>query len=166
MQRQETARLFEVWWEKHQDQSVKAEDLDWEVRSVLNPNDKPRQWVTVKLQGLTGTRLAGFVLTREAAIGKWGTATYSLKRTDDPKTKPAWRGPHGGHRGRPNPEAPMGPMANDHPAIHFAPTRTCAHCRKPFGLGEKPVPVKDSNGVRVVVHSGDCERAITKGEAA
>ena len=41
---------------------------------------------------MPATRIAGFVLTRQAAIGKWGKATYALKKT-------AEDGDHRGHRG-------------------------------------------------------------------
>jgi hypothetical protein len=35
-----------------------------------------------QLEKLAGTRLAGFVFTRQAPAGKWGAATYALKKTE------------------------------------------------------------------------------------
>jgi hypothetical protein len=43
-----------------------------------------------------GTRMAGFVLTRQAPAGKWGVATYALETT----------GGQDGHRGHSAEEPP------------------------------------------------------------
>jgi hypothetical protein len=40
-----------------------------------------RQYLSAYLEGLAGTRLGGFVITRQASPGKWGAATYKLQRT-------------------------------------------------------------------------------------
>ena len=60
-------------------------------------------------QSVAGTRMAGFVLTRQVPVGKWGKTTYALKKT-------AEEGDHRGHRGHRG--APQSDDAND--ASHHA----------------------------------------------
>ena len=80
-QRQETADLFEVWWKKHGDRPIAASKLHDDVKQAADPQKRGRQHLASKLANLTGTRLAGWVLTRQAPIGHWGAATYALKKT-------------------------------------------------------------------------------------
>jgi hypothetical protein len=102
--RQEVGDLFTLWWEKHGDQPVAVSQLDPCVIQVADPQGRGRQYLSVRLEKLAGTRIAGFVLTRQAAIGKWGKATYALEKT-------AEDGDHRGHRGirsrRKPPRTPM-----------------------------------------------------------
>jgi hypothetical protein len=90
--RQEVGDLFTLWWERHGDQPVAVSQLDDNVKEVADPQGRGRQYLTVRLEKLAGTRIAGFVLTRQQPIGKWGKATYALKKT-------AEDGDHRGHRG-------------------------------------------------------------------
>jgi hypothetical protein len=90
--RQWVAELFNAWWMKHADQPVTVRQLNDDVRHAADPQERGRQYIASQLKGLAGTRMAGFVLTRQAAIGKWGAATYALKKTADD-------GEHRGHRG-------------------------------------------------------------------
>jgi hypothetical protein len=80
--RQATADLFAIWWEKHRDRPVKVRDLHEDVKQAVDPQDRGRQYLASQLGKLASTRLAGFVFTREAPAGKWGAATYALKKTD------------------------------------------------------------------------------------
>jgi hypothetical protein len=80
--RQATADLFAIWWEKHHDWPVKVRDLHDDVKQAVDPQDRGRQHVASQLAKLSGTRIAGFVFTRQAPAGKWGAATYALKKTD------------------------------------------------------------------------------------
>ena len=91
--RQMIGDLYLVWWDKHQDKPVAASALCDEAKQAADPQGRGRQYLVSLLENLTGTRMAGFVLTRQASTGKWGAATYALKRTN--------AGPeqHGGHRG-------------------------------------------------------------------
>ncbi|MFP6888821.1 MAG: hypothetical protein VCF07_03545, partial [Nitrospinota bacterium] len=91
-QRQVIGELFSIWWEKHQDQPTTIRNLNDEVRQVADPQDRGRQYLSARLEKLDGTRTAGFVLTRQASAGKWGAATYALKKTVGPDK-------HRGHRG-------------------------------------------------------------------
>ena len=80
--RQAIATLFDVWWSKHHAYLVTANDLHDDVKHAADPQARGRQYLAAYLEKLTGTRLGGFVLTRQASPGKWGAATYKLQRTD------------------------------------------------------------------------------------
>jgi len=79
--RQSVADLFAIWWDKHQDHPVAVRQLHDDVKHALDPQGRGRQYVSSQVEKLAGTRMAGFVLTRQAPAGKWGAATYALKRT-------------------------------------------------------------------------------------
>ena len=79
--RQRTAEIFRAWWEAHGSRAVAATDLDPAVVSVIDPHNKGRQYVVSVLQSLEGTRLAGFLMTRQKPAGHWGTSTYCLEKT-------------------------------------------------------------------------------------
>jgi hypothetical protein len=57
-----------------------AHRLDLEVQKIIDPHGRGRQHVAAQLEKLAGTRIAGFVLSRQAPVGKWGAATYTLSR--------------------------------------------------------------------------------------
>jgi hypothetical protein len=80
-ERQEVADLYALWWSKHSHLPVAAANLDPEVRNLINPQGRARQFVASRLEKLVGTRAAGFVLTRQRPPGKWGHATYALQKT-------------------------------------------------------------------------------------
>lgn len=81
--RAEIIEVFEIWWQKHQDQPVAAKDLHEDVKQALNPLGLKRQFLASRLQQLTGTRIAGWVLLQQPSIGRHGAATYVLRRSDD-----------------------------------------------------------------------------------
>lgn len=58
-----------------------------------------RQYLSSRLEKLDKTRMAGFVLTRQGAVGKWGAATYALLQS-------AGQEHHRGHRGDNTDELP------------------------------------------------------------
>src|SRR5262249_33509933 len=84
--------------------------------------NRGRQWQATALQKLAGTRIAGLVLSRQAAIGKWGVATYQLKKAEndggevhrghrDDRNASVSLGQEG-HQAEPDTmEPPMAPMA-------------------------------------------------------
>jgi hypothetical protein len=92
--RQAIVTLFDVWWEHHADRPVTANDLHEEVKRLADSQGRGRQYLAAYFERLAGTRLGGYVLTRQAPPGKWGAATYALKRTD--------------------PDAPYAPYASRH----------------------------------------------------
>ena len=79
--RQEIAELFGLWWERHHDRPIAIRDLDDEVKGVVDPQGRGRQYLSSRIEKLAGTRMAGFVLTRQAPAGRWGAATYALGKT-------------------------------------------------------------------------------------
>jgi hypothetical protein len=108
--RQAILDLFTTWGERHGDQPVALSELNDAVKQVEDPQGRGRQYLSSRLEKLAGTRMAGFVLTRQASTGKWGKATYALKKT-------AEDGDHRGHRGHRvgsepfgGPTTPMTPM--------------------------------------------------------
>jgi hypothetical protein len=79
--RGQTVELFKTWDAHHGERPITAADLAGPVRALVDPQGRSRQHVEARLRGLTGTRAGGFVLTRQAPAGKWGAATYALRRT-------------------------------------------------------------------------------------
>ena len=80
--RQVIAELFAIWSEKHHDLPITIRDLHDDVLHVADPQGRGRQYQSAFLERLAGTRMAGFVLTRQPPAGKWGAATYALIPTD------------------------------------------------------------------------------------
>jgi len=79
--RQTVADLFAIWWDNHRDDPMAIRELHEDVRQALDPQGRGRQYVSSQAEKLAGTRMAGFVFTRQAPAGKWGAFTYALKRT-------------------------------------------------------------------------------------
>jgi hypothetical protein len=106
--RQTLADVIAIWWDKHQDRPVALRELHDDVRQALDPQGRGRQYIAACVERLAGTRMAGFVFTRQSPAGKWGVATYALKKTD---TALGHRD-HRGHRTeKPDSDAPYGPDA-------------------------------------------------------
>jgi hypothetical protein len=110
--RQVVAALFTIWWDRHHDHPVTVHQLHNDVKQALDPQGRGRQYISSKAEALAGTRMAGFVLTRQAPAGKWGAATYALKRTVAAKE----HRDHGGHGVEERPpacvQAPNAPVAD------------------------------------------------------
>src|SRR5262249_26882721 len=81
--RQAVVDLFTTWWEKHGDAALTISQLDEDTLRLLDPQGRGRQWQATALQKHAGTRIAGLVLSRQAPVGKWGVATYQLKKSDN-----------------------------------------------------------------------------------
>jgi hypothetical protein len=92
--RQAVAELFIAWWHHHKSEPVTAKDLHGDVRLLVDPQRRGRQFLAAVLEKLVGTRMAGFALSRQASPGKWGAATYALQNLSETEEH---RG-HGGHR--------------------------------------------------------------------
>jgi hypothetical protein len=100
--RQQVVDLFTLWWEKYGAQAMAVSELDDQVQHLADPQGRGRQYLAARLGNLAGTRIAGLVLTRQEAIGRWGKATYALKRTaenEDHRGHRGYRGPSQGHDG-------------------------------------------------------------------
>lgn len=103
--RQHVAELFHAWDKCHGSTPVKAAELDERVVKIIDPQGRGRQFIASRLATLTGTRSAGFVLTRQEAAGVWGAATYALHRTKGDDCTG-----HRDHRDDRPPMLPMPPM--------------------------------------------------------
>jgi hypothetical protein len=103
--RQAVADLFAIWWERHRDQPTAVRLLHEDVKQAADPQGRGRQHLASQLEKLAGTRMAGFVLTRQPPAGKWGAATYALKRTGTGED-------HRDHRGHSATDAPDGPYGD------------------------------------------------------
>jgi len=79
--RQSVADLFTIWWDRHHDHPVAIRQLHDDVKQALDPQGRGRQYLSSQAEKLAGTRMAGFVFSRQAPAGKWGAASYALKRT-------------------------------------------------------------------------------------
>jgi hypothetical protein len=79
--RQKIVGLFRSWWEHHGTTPITANELAEQVRAIIDPQARGRQYVASYLGRLAGTRAAGLVLTRDNSAGKWAAATYMLSNT-------------------------------------------------------------------------------------
>jgi hypothetical protein len=111
IQRQVIAELFAVWWDRHRNQAIAIRDLDENVRLVIDPHDRGRQFLSSQLQKLTGTRMAGFTLSRQPAAGRWGVTTYMVTETDKKERHRDHRGHRSGQLVHPS-DAPYAPYAH------------------------------------------------------
>ena len=50
------AELFEAWWERHHDGPIAIRDLDDDVKHLLDPQGRSRQYLSSQLEKLDGTR--------------------------------------------------------------------------------------------------------------
>jgi hypothetical protein len=86
--RQKISEIYELWWEHHEDAPMKASELNEEIRTIIDPQGRGRQFVAKAVEDLTGTRQSGFVLTRQKGQGRKAVATYALKETPSKDTPP------------------------------------------------------------------------------
>jgi hypothetical protein len=103
--RQAVAEAFARWWQIHGSAPVTLRDLHEDVKNIMDPQGRGRQYLSSILQNRVGTRMAGYVLTRQNAAGVWGVATYALKRTDE-RTHRDHRGDRNEANGSDAPDAP------------------------------------------------------------
>jgi hypothetical protein len=82
--RQRIAELYGAWWEHHGESPMKINDLDQTVKDLADPQGRGRQYLATFIAGLTDTRAAGFVLTRQEPAGRWAAATYKLAQSAPP----------------------------------------------------------------------------------
>jgi hypothetical protein len=102
-QRQAVVELFTAWEERHSNGPVAIRDLDEDVCRLIDPHGRGRQFQSSQLVKLEGTRIAGRILTRQPAAGRWGVATYALVSAEESKR-------HRDHRDHRTDSGPMPPM--------------------------------------------------------
>jgi hypothetical protein len=106
--RQSVAEIFAIWWQRHGEYPVTIRGLHDDVKEAVDPQGRGRQYLSSYLGKLAGTRHAGFILTRQAPPGKWGVATYALRKTGTES-----HGDRRGHQGEKDvSDAPDAPNAD------------------------------------------------------
>jgi hypothetical protein len=96
--RQQLADTLAVWWERHGPNPVAAADLHDDVRKIIDPQNRGRQYVAAWLRRHAGARLAGFYLVHQAPVGHWGHSTYALRRLVPEEGKARANGHDAHHR--------------------------------------------------------------------
>jgi hypothetical protein len=80
--RQLVGDLFTAWWAEHRTAPMKASELADHVRAIADPQGRGRQYLATFVSKLTGTRAAGFVLTRQESAGGKNGGTYQLRKIE------------------------------------------------------------------------------------
>jgi hypothetical protein len=80
--RQRAAEILETWHRHHGSKPVPVAELAEEVRAVVDPQDRGRQFIQSEIRRLVGTRLHGLVLTCQKPASRWGKATYAVDQVD------------------------------------------------------------------------------------
>ena len=81
-QRQQIQELFAVWHLKHGERAIAITELHEDVRVLIDPHNRGRQFVTSKIQKLVGTRIGGLLLSCQRPTSKWGAASYAITQAD------------------------------------------------------------------------------------
>ncbi len=112
------AEILSTWCARHGSAPVKVADINPDVRTLIDPQGRGRQFVAAAVEKMVGTRVGGFMLTVQRGGGKWSVATYAVCKTttDFAGDGPEHRG-HRDHRGADTPpSAAIAPVAQD-PAL-------------------------------------------------
>lgn len=80
--RRQVMDLYDAWNAKYGALAMASKNLDDDVRAIIDPAGRGRQFVASALDKLTGTRSGGFVLERHKGDSKWGTTRYVLMVAD------------------------------------------------------------------------------------
>jgi hypothetical protein len=106
--RRRAVEILSTWWGKHQSTPVKASKIHEDVRAVIDPQSRGRQFVAKVVENLVGTQVGGLAMTVQRGAGRWAVATYAVlqTRTDPTSDRPEHRG-HRGHRGGNPPDLPV-----------------------------------------------------------
>lgn len=102
-ERQRISQFFRTWWEKCGRNPIAVSQLGDELKELIDPQGRGRQFQASRMERLCNTRVAGFVMTRQAPAGDWGVATYALNQIAEPER-------HRGHRGHERVARPISPM--------------------------------------------------------
>lgn len=80
--RRQVMDLYDAWNAKYGALAMASKNLDDDVRAIIDPAGRGRQFVASALDKLTGTRSGGFVLERHKGDSRWGTTRYVLMVAD------------------------------------------------------------------------------------
>jgi putative DNA primase/helicase len=72
--------IFNAWHQRHGEHPMKASELHPEVNTLIDQQQRGRQFVVSELNQLVGTQLNGWMLTESKGAGKWSVTTYALRR--------------------------------------------------------------------------------------
>ena len=68
-----------MWWERYGPAPVAVAELHEEIRKIIDPQNRGRQYVAAWLARHVSARVAGFHLVRQRPVGQWGHSTYALQ---------------------------------------------------------------------------------------
>jgi putative DNA primase/helicase len=95
--RQATATIFEMWWEKHNSEVIKAKDIHDAICELVDSGKKSRQRVAAYFINLDGTQQGGYRFNVIRAEGKWSpniNSRGSMRRPTSLRRPPAPLPPH------------------------------------------------------------------------
>lgn len=133
-QRQQVSEIFLMWWDKHGDRPIEVKDLNDDLKNLIDPQQKSRQYLNTRVQRLAGTRIAGFVLIRNKGDSKWVPVSYTLKKIDRAETLRD----HREHRDSDPPPQPNS-YANSEDFVELEPRSSAVS----IGTGDVPVASRD-----------------------
>jgi hypothetical protein len=143
--RQVIADLFRMWWEHHGDLPVAVRQLDDNIKQLLDPQGRGRQYLASQLEKLSGTRLAGFVLMRQPSPGRWGAATYALKQTAGVEGHRDHRG-HRDGEAQDQPDAPYAPDAGGRRVVNGHAVEASHAPYDAYAFANHPTAASSNNG--------------------
>ncbi len=81
--RVQVVEFFTTWHDLYGDRAIKVRELDVRLSLLAHPHGRgSRQSLAGFVANLEGTRAGGFVMLRNKPLGKWGTSSYVLQKTD------------------------------------------------------------------------------------
>ncbi len=82
-QRVQAVEFLTTWHELYGDRPIKVKELDIKLCQLADPHGRgSRQSLATFVANLAGTRAGGLVMSRNIPVGKWGTSTYAVKKTE------------------------------------------------------------------------------------
>lgn len=133
--RQRVSEIFSTWWERHGDEPTYVNDLHEDVKILIDPQRKSPQNLNTQVQGLAGTRIAGFMLIKNKGNGKWSRNSYTLKKTGQAET-------HRDHRGHKSSDDPPA-QPNSYPNSRDFVEPELRSSAVSIGTGDVPVAYRD-----------------------
>ena len=134
-QRQRVTEIFLMWSDKHGDRPIEVKDLSDDLKNLIDPQQRSRQYLNTQIQRLVDTRIAGFVLVRNKSNAKWTPDSYTLKKIDGAET----HRDHRGHRVSDDPSAQPNSYPNSIDFIEPEPRSSAVS----IGTGDVPVASRD-----------------------
>jgi hypothetical protein len=152
VRRQTIRELFVIWSDTHHEQPVTASQLHDDVKLALDPQGRGRQFLASQLERLTGVRVAGFILTRQAPVGKWGAATYALNKINSAEEHRDLRDHRAGRIEQENPKGPHAAYAAYANGGDSESADEIAGAVAPvIAVSTEPQPVESGDAQRLVV---------------